>query len=118
MTSLSGIYRRKDGVIETHLSTHKQFADSADSCSLITSPVYCQVTLVGCILFVFTGPIVLLSFVSVLFPLICVLLPTVNVYEAKLLFVSDYIIYLKIMLNNFPIPFFFLCTKPKSLYCL
>lgn len=35
------------------ISTHKHFADSADSCSLITSPVCCQVTLVGCIFFVY-----------------------------------------------------------------
>lgn len=68
--------------------------------------------------FLFTGPIVWLSFVSVLFPLICVLLPTVNVYEAKLLFVSDYFIYLNIMLNNFPIPFFLSMHKTKILILL
>lgn len=121
MTSLSGVYRRiGGGVTETRLSAHKHFADCADSCSLITSPVCCQVILVGCIFFIvlFTGPIVLLRFVSVLFPLICVLLPTVNVYEAKLLFVSDYFIYLNIMLNNFPISFFLSMHKTKILILL
>lgn len=70
---------------ETQQSTLKRFADAAESCSLIISPVCCQVTLVCCI-FLFTGLIVLLNFVSVLSPLICVLLLTVNVYKAKLLF--------------------------------
>lgn len=47
-------------------------------------------------------------FVSVLLPLISVLLPTVNAYEAKLLFfVSDKPIYLNVMFNNSLIPFFF-----------
>lgn len=91
----------------------------ADFCSLITSLVCCQVTRVGCIhLFIylffivlFTGPIFPLCFISVLFPVTSALLATVNVYKAKLPFVSN--IYSNVLLNNFLIPSFVLFMHKK-----
>lgn len=108
MTSLSGIYIRIGGVTETSEYTH---FDSVDSCSVITSPVCCQVTLVGCIL-LFTGPIVMLSFVSVMFsPHLCFTQQLMSLRPVFFSFPTT--TYLNIMLNNFSISlyFFFLCTK-------
>lgn len=116
MTSLSGTDHRNGGVTEIHHST--RFADAADSCSLVTSPVCCRVTLVGCI-FLFTGPIVFIKFYFCsISPHLCLTPSTVNVYEAKLVFVSDKFRYLNIMFNNFPIPFFSFYAQTKILLLL
>lgn len=82
MTSLSGICHRNGGLLR-HLKVHLNVLQTPLNPALSYS-LPSVVTLVCCIFFVYRTNC--LSFVSVLFPLICVLLLTVNVHKAKLLF--------------------------------